>query len=288
MWNRPNENKAEVVKRDGQSKAHLKAIFAGLIVVCLGAAVAWWIVGSEPTPVRAGKDGKASKRIKEVKPARAQLATKPEPKQNPDVDKDGRPTKIGQIINGWVKLPSGRMHKVYGVHTAKVARVSLIERTFENPVDQDLAQLTTLEPGSEVVGDSSDYYENYKEQFLESCKTPVIIESDDSEEVKLLKQMVIDTRKELSDALSRGEDLTKIMRESREQLRELGLYKDELHRQIDKILEDGGELSENDIKDLRDAANLMLEERGIPPLHLDAAVIYQARKQRLEEQEAQK
>lgn len=278
-WNRLSENKPlPTPKRHGVTKG----LIAGAIVAIGAIAIFYFLSPSKPQPEPGLKD-KPKSVIKEVvKPAKAH---KPKPIENPDVDKEGRPKRIGQIINGLVKLPSGRFHKVVGVHTAKVARVSLIERTFENPVDQDLAQLVLIEPGSEVVGDSSDYYENFKEQFLECCKTPITIEPTDSPEVKILKEVVVNTRKEIDDAIRSGEDITKLMRESREQLRELGLYKEELRKQIDQILESDEIISEQDIIDLRTAANKMLEDRGIAPLHLDTALIYELKMQQLEEQE---
>ena len=112
-----------------------------------------------------------------------------------------------------------------------------------------------------------------------------VITKDDTEEVKELKQAVIDARKELKDRLDAGEDLTKVMRESREQMRELGLYREEIEEQVKNIIADKGDLTKQDLKDLVGAANKMLEDRGAKPIEINAAFAHQIRRARMKEME---
>ena len=57
------------------------------------------------------------------------------------------------------------------------------------------------------------------------------------------------------------------MIETRDQLKELGTYREQLKQEVDKLMADGN-FSEKDEDDLVKAANLMLEDRGVKPFEL--------------------
>lgn len=274
-WNRPSEDKAKVKVKGEQRNVHLRGLVAGALVV-VGTAAAWWLLW--PTGESAGETPPPRKEglIKEVKPA---VAVKTNVVSATDkVDPNARPTRVGERVNGWTKLPNGRLYKITGIVTSQTARITVIDKTFTNPNDHDLAVLLTLEPGAGMIGDSNDYYKNYNETFKETLKVPITIETEDSEEVRMLKQGVLDARAELKEHLDRGEDLTKLMRDMREQLRELSLYRKEIESQVRQILSDNNGFTRKDVEDLRSAANKMLEDRGVSPMTLSAALDWQIKK----------
>ena len=272
-WNRPsNGGRANTLgspRRGGTPRPTVRGAIAGAIVVLGAAVAAWWLWPEGETR----QDAASTKRglIKEVTPA---ISKKAEAEQKaPEAQKVVEAKKPSPPGITYITLPNGRRHRSRGIVTGQVARVSLASKLFEHSSDLAVASLLTIEPGEGLLGDSSDYYEDFKSEFLESLKTPIIVTKDDSEEVKLLKESVIEARKELKDRLDAGEDLTQFMRESREQMRELGLYRDEIERQVHDIIAQKDELSDQDIEDLQGAANKMLEDRGVKPIQLEATSI---------------
>ena len=261
-WNRPSDAKPAVTNK---TPSWTKGALGGLIVV-VAAIVAGIVIfsGGEVGKEDARKD--RNRMIKESTPAPApkvESAKKeaPKPKELP-------PQRVGEVRNGYRLLPNGRMHRVVGVVTCEVARVSLADKVFDEPTDQNIASLMLVQPGDSFLGSSEDYYEGFNKDFLESLKTPIIITQEDSDEVRELKQAVIDARKELKERLDAGEDLTKVMRDSREQMRELGLYREEIEDQVKKIIAERGDLTKQDLNDLVGAANKMLEEYGTEEVHV--------------------
>ena len=100
---------------------------------------------------------------------------------------------------------------------------------------------------------------------MRSLETPIKIDPTDSPHDKELKQAVIEAREELRKAYNNGEDIGKIMNESRAELQKLGAYKAEIEREVAKLVAKPG-VSADDMEDLIDAANLMLEKKGVAPI----------------------
>ena len=278
-WNKPSG----AAKPEPKKPSAMRGIIAGGVIVLAACAALFFLFsGGEDAPK--AKAEKERGRIKEVTPAAAPKA-EAEPVEKKEPPKPRGPQKVGESRDGWIKLPNGRLIKDTGAIHCAPARLSLEDQVFDRSTDRSIANLLTVEPGTMFIGDSSMYYKNFTEKFLESLKEPIIITHDDSEDVKLLKQGVIDARKELKARYDAGEDLGAIMRESREQMRELGLYREELEQQVREIVKTKDELTDSDLKDLLGAANKMLEERGVKPIHLDAAFAYQIRSKYMEKQQ---
>ena len=280
-WNRPSEGAAKPAPKKPSA---MRGILAGLVVVAAAVAAYFLLFSGDKAKKPVREDTKERGRIKEVTPAPVPVA-KAESEGKKETPKPRGPQKVGESRDGWIKLPNGRLIKDTGAIQCAPARLSLEDQVFDRSTDRSIANLLTVEPGTMFIGDSSMYYKNFTEKFLESLKEPIIITHDDSEEVKMLKQGVIDARKELKARYDAGEDLGAVMRETREQMRELGLYREELERQVREIVKTKDDLTDTDLKDLLGAANKMLEERGVKPIHLDAAFAYQIRSKYMEKQQ---
>lgn len=276
-WNRPSE-KVEKKERGGRGNVHLRGLAAGGIVVLGAALAAWWLwpEGEEAAAV----EREERSLIREVQPAKASVRTnqtaRPQPKELPK-------QRVGEVRDGYRLLPNGRLHKVYGAVTCEVARISLEDKIFDEPADRDIAGVLKTRPGETYIGESTDYFREFPELFKRAIKKPIVINPDDSEEVREMKQAVIDARLELKQRMDAGEDLTKVMQDTREQLRELGLYREEIERQVREIAETKEDLDGRDAKDLLDAANKMLKDRGIEPLRVPAALAYKIRQYKYEQ-----
>ena len=72
---------------------------------------------------------------KPTKPSKASEMPKPTP-----VDPNARPTKVGEVVNGYVLLPSGRLHKRTGVITNSAAsRAKGAYHIFDHACDNEIA-----------------------------------------------------------------------------------------------------------------------------------------------------
>ena len=273
-WNRPIEEKVKAPGEGEQRNVHVKGLVAGVIVVLGAAVAAWWIFGSGPAPVREGADGTKKGLIAEVKPAVKAVAKPAETNAVKAVDPNARPTKVGEIVNGYVMLLGGRLRKVKGVTKPSAIRKTLAQQTFKHHSDVSLANLLTAEPGGLMVGDSSMYYRNFDKEFAKSLKDPIVIEEDDSEEVRELKKGVIELRAEMQERIKAGEDPVKVMRQARDELMEASIYRRDLEKQVDTIMRDGKNLTEKGLEDLVNGANEMLKGRGAKPIRFDKALKY--------------
>lgn len=140
-------------------------------------------------------------------------------------------------------------------------------RIFENRADNEIAFVLSTEPGTMIFGRSS-FGEGFTKRFLKSIVNPIVIKDTDSDYEKALKRAVIDAKIELKARYDAGEDIGKVMDDSRSELQKLGRYKEELRRMAQKsILKEGA--TEADVDDTLKAVNKMLAEKGIAPMTLN-------------------
>ena len=282
-WNKPS-GETEPQKKETQSGVKLgRGILAGLCFVALAGAAVWFIFGrgEGDTPAQSTRH-KAQGTIKSVTPAAAPKPVEVK-KSNAEVLRARFPGL--KIPNDWAKpyppqayWPDGRLkeHSRYvKVITNKVSRASMSveELTFKNYAERDIAGALLIDPGEELVGDYT-YGESFVESFLESLKHPMVEDKDDTPFQKELRKAVEETKKELKQRYDAGEDIAAIMNETRKQMKELALYREEIKKMVDDAkAEHGDEYTEQDEKDLIDAANKMLEDRGCKPLELPQAFL---------------
>ena len=149
------------------------------------------------------------------------------------------------------------------------ANASLAARVFSNTADKFIGQLISIEPGTPLYGPPIKYDEKFVRSFLRSLTTPIIIDPDDPPEVAALKRAVRETKIELKARYDDGEDIAQIMTDTRKELQELGLYRNELQAEVNRIIrKDAKNLTDEEMQDFVDAANKMLAERGAKPIAL--------------------
>ena len=244
-----------------------KGVVAGVVAVGIAIGVCYLLTRGTGSGEQAKKVlPKKQTRIAEVAPD--VFPSKPvEVKVEPPkvVDPNARPTKVGEVVNGYVLLPSGRMHKRTGVITNSVAsRAKGAYHIFDHASDNEIACYLSMKPGDTLVG-TARYTGRFKDRFLESIKTPIVVTEDDTPEQAQLKRDVIAARLQLKDALDRGEDIEQIMLDTRTELQDLARYKNELRKQFNELRRAEG-ATEEDVDTLIEACNKMLESKGITPM----------------------
>ena len=221
--------------------------------------------------------------IESVKPA---AAPKPIAAEKPKAEKKPKPQRVGEIRDGYRLLCDGTLHKVQGVITNSPGKFSVADKTFRHSADVALGNLLMVEPGDDLLGDSDGMYKGFNKEFDEALSEPIEFSDDDTPMQREMKQAVKELREELKQRRAKGEDIEKIMEDTRNQLKELSLYRQELEDEVRKRSTE--DLTQKDYEDLVQAANQMLEERGIKPLEMPTTLRHAIRLRKIHENAAKK
>lgn len=262
-WNKPSGEVKKPADANTAGRAKAFAAVAAGALVCAGVVVLVFL--------RDGKDGAAqaderdgSAAIREVKPAAAPKAEAARPLTEAErIFNETNGMSLGALRQWEFKNWKGPVY-TNGVGRPK----TLEERTFSHSSDRLIAGMLRLEPGTSLVGDSKYIFNDFfRKSFKKSLEETIVIGKDDTDEVKELKRAVIETRKELKERADAGEDVCDILIKTRDEYRQLGLYRQEVEKMVKEACADN-DFSDNDVKDCIGAANRMLAERGAKPLTL--------------------
>ena len=267
-WNGSGNNKASdkaKKKRPAGASGFGHGLFAGLIVVAIGAAALYVLMGGRGEKA-VPKAEKKPVKIAEAEPVKVgrKAAEKVEEKETPYWE---RPTTNGlneAQIRKW-KF----MHQKPPSYTNMVATLGPKPKfaIFPTFAENRVAMLMTIEPGTTLVG-SPEYDERFREEFMKSCETPIIAEPDDDDYRRELKEAMKRMKIELLDRVRNGEDLCRIMTDAHNEAMRLGTIRQEIEQSMREMIKDSAE-SEADIDDAVAAANKLLESKGINPIRMN-------------------
>lgn len=269
-----SEGKAKLTRQSrhipsgGRVPTHpYRGIVAGLIVVACAVAVWLWLSSGE------------TGRIPPASPVEKNSSAISSPPRIPSPKKDAtagipapeKPKRFWQLptTNG---LTEAQQHiwKVKNRPPPGITNnTSLFEAKpkyaiFNHDSENTIAAYLTITPGQTLVG-SPTYDKKFIEDFLKSLEEPIIATKDDDPETAALKRVMNETKIELKARYDAGEDIGKILEQTHEELRQLSQYK----MQIEDILKEtirSGDLTEKDFDLAIEAANKMLDEKGIAPM----------------------
>ena len=264
-WNQPNTT-GHSARRSTPRKAY-KGIWLVVATFSAIAAVGLVIALLPREKVTPSTAVEVSTKTQKNTQKKSSPVSVPKPQQPVEVkvDPNARPTKVGEVVNGYVMLPSGRIHKPTGVVTNRVADYGKSKYSiFENRSDNEIAGILMANPGNAVVG-TKRYDKWFEKQFLKSIETPIEILPDDEPWQADLKKLVMQARLELKEAHDKGEDIAAIMSESRQQLQDLSKYKQSVKQIYAQNVKECA--TEQEVADLQKAVNVMLEEKGCAPMN---------------------
>ena len=253
----PNNN----VKPKSRQIGYVRVVICATVLVAGAIVIAIWFKRPSDAEYNTSVPKTKSGMIADVAPSRTNK------NQTATGVKVGELPKIESVVaepktNQWGNPARWGHKKLKPAHIARIDRsqMPLFEQIFENSADRAIAGLLVIEPGESLIGDEV-FGESFVKSFLRSIEAPIIVSKNDSEEAKALKRAVIETKIDLKARLDAGEDIAKTLTDIRRELRELGAYREELKKEVERI-HHGSELSVEEMKEFVDAANIMLEERG--------------------------
>lgn len=246
---------------------------AAILVLAIAGIVAWSVVdnhGDEKDAPMADKT-KKSKKVRESMPSQA-----PQVRKRTSAPADNN-TKA-EILR---KTPTGREYIRHEAQTNNdgvvVSRYQLSDGSwtrvvnlqskdtlvFESALDNELAliamtPLTQQLPPMPPIG-------NLEKAFEDAIMRPIIINENDSEKIKELKQAVKDIRLQISDLLRDGYTVTQILSEEQSLRTKNIIFRRELQQELNEIYRTEGR---EEAEIYMESANAKLEEHGVIPLSL--------------------
>lgn len=263
-WNRPSGD-AERVALQGRARNRFAVRNASIgVVVALGVVLVAWFLWTSGSGSSSSSEGLRDKTIREVKPHLRESEAAKDATNREDVTTSPPITNVvKQVQEDFSKYKYYRGE----VYTAQLVRAQTIEeRLFHHSAERHIAVLLNTEPGTEMVGEF-EYGKDFLWSFKKSLVEPIVVSKTDTPEEKALKRAVNETKIDLKAKLDAGEDICKIMNDSRKDLQQLGLYREELRQEISRLGSDKT-LTTEDLETFVDAANKMLAERGGKPLSM--------------------
>lgn len=261
-WNGSDGTKPQKVE-EKKSPSIGKGIVAGVIVVALAAIACYFIlIPDGKSPVVESEESKTSE-VAQVKNDTIPDVTATNKPQKAEVEVvDGIPQKglwtndQGVVYFNGLILP----------HSRRKDRPRPAYAIFDSQSENEIACLLMTEPGTQFFG-TPRYGEKFEKDFMKSCERPIVISQDDSDYVKELKRLMIDTKIDLRNRMADGESLGKIISDTREELQRLGVIKRDLQFTIREMVRKDA-TSEADVDNIIESANKILADKGIAPLKM--------------------
>ena len=266
-WNRPDRGSGQKLVARAQKASVARGIVAGVLVVAL-AVGAWCFLARETGSGEQGTADQPKKpsMIAEATPEIAAKPVEPAPEPRKEVPYWMRDSPEGLTFRQRMKWSIH--HRAPAVYTNNTSQTEPrpAYAIFDTRSDNSIAALLTVPPGTAAVGDP-EYELWFTQDFLKSLETPIVVTKDDTPEEAQLKRDMIAAKIDLKARYDAGEDIALIMKNTREELQRLSVYKSEIESSFREMASKPG-LTEEDIDDFIKSANIMLDSKGIAPMTL--------------------
>ena len=217
---------------------------------------------------RPSREVEKPKRIAEVKPQTA-------PQVPVEVKEPEKPVRFWEVdaahTNGFTEMQMRKWRKEHMPppgykNNAVLTRPKPSYAIFNHSCENLIAAYLTLTPGEGMIG-SPVLGERFRQQFLKSLEEPITVSADDSPENAQLKRDMIATKIDLKARMDEGEDICKILSDTHKEVQDLARYKTMLQKEIHDAAKNP-DMTMEDVDDLVEAANKMLDAKGIAPIKL--------------------
>ena len=251
----------------GNSVAYVLLVACALLAVLGGI----WLFGrGKEQPSQDGEVvRKPSALAKEVKPAKAAKPLNTVAEEPTAINADNSTaTSVAASTNHITReaydplYPLGRN----AVITNTTMRKDAPYRIFKHYSENELATFVSVPLGTTFRGDPH-YGPRLAEDFKRSLEEPIVYSADDTEDELALKKAINELKADLKVRMDAGEDIVEIFRQTRKELQEFGIYRQQVEQAI-RAYRKNPEATDADIDGFIAEANKMLEAKGIAPIQL--------------------
>lgn len=268
-WNKPSEEKKAVLEKKG-GRWDVRLLIGVACLVVVGAVGVWRVWPTSDREAVFSKTPHRGGRIKEVKPAAANRGEAPRSRE------DVKPTAVeaqatnltdrakmlwrGKPVKSWNVMTNGvRVEQL--IVTTDGSRYKMIRELDVLPTGTDQLLAMVLSDrnggGAPMPGGSSKQLDK---QFLESLKKPIVINPDDSEAVRNVKEAVAAAREEMAELLKSGRSFSEVLAETKQVNKENFETRTKAMAEYNEILKSGNtEAAEQYLFKV----NLALQQMGI-------------------------
>ncbi len=280
-----------------QIQLPVRWIAAGTILVAGIAIALWFAANRKSQPSTPTAEPTAKRAIKTLPPPVATTntpAVAPAAPEKP-VRRSAKGTPIPDNVQpderGVLRYPGGlRWVDTNDLHMVKHPRK---KQLFKHHSENSIATILTLEPEKMapfLVGRRPKFGQRFVDDFKASLYDEPEFPDDDTPEERELRNEVLAVKKEMAEALNRGEDIAKMMNDAQEELDRLVTFHDTLMKQLREIKADE-KYTDNDVRDFTEAANQMLKGQGLKELATPNLTyrqfMLQRRRERMEAQQTE-
>lgn len=258
-WNQPKNSEANTSDSpQNKTKAPLVRGLVAAVIVVAGAVCCWHFLTSKTQQATDPKK-ETKQKIADVASSKATLPQSTE-KARQELAKDtlqSDPTgKVARIRKQQAELAK--------VIARKSTRPKAPYAIFKHPSENRIAGLLMCPPGTPVLV-PPNYSHRFVEDFKKSCQEPIVINQEDSDYVKGLKQSMIDCKIDLCNRMAKGEALEDILSSAHLELQKLSQFKQDIEWMVREEIRTKAQSAE-DVDSYIDAANRLLESKGIAPI----------------------
>jgi len=157
------------------------------------------------------------------------------------------------------------------------------EAIFKYRSEREIASFLMVEPGTWMMR-PVEFGAKFDKDLLQSLQDRIEILPGDSAEQRRLKEAVIAAKKELFDRAKDGENPSKIMSDFSNDLYQMGQYRRDLESEI-RLMKNDPSKSDVDVSIAVEAANKMLEKKGLKPIRQPNMLIRNANLRRARERQ---
>lgn len=272
-----DENQERATRR-GRMGAQKPWRVCGLIAAVAAVAAGLFFAWSSSRVDGEGESDPAPRKSKAIAEVAPSLADPSNQDQVAPVEKEDRNSlewlkkhdKRYIVPEDAVRRPNGRLYTKDGRRILEKLPARTIhadagrKKVFEHQAEREIARLLSIEPGKFFIG-NSNYGPRFQQSFAEAVASPTPILEDDDEETVALKKEVNEVKADLAERLKNGEDIVQIMKDTEKELRTLATFRNDMMKELTALRFDET-VTEQDYKEFVEAANKMMQERGLKEL----------------------
>ena len=237
-------------------------VLVAALVALIGGVWWWMVVRPERAPCQPERPKKVEKTKVEKPATNAVAEVKPVHRPKPKVLRHGERPAVTPTVTGNAG-PVPEKPIIPSISYGEVNGSNIWPRAiFKTREENMLVGLMRTRPGTRVI--QNGFLPGEEERYRAMLALPVTFNDDDTEEERQIKETMAALKKELTEHVADGGNITDIIQKERDQLNELAAYREKLRGNLFLLHKEGG--NEQDTEDYLKEANRTLKEYGMDPL----------------------